>query len=194
VLSVVLCGIGRATRLTPILLLVLAFAGCDDGGGDARAPTTVFKTAPVTVTAPVETSNGRPRVETRRIDRFLSLRNGELGRTLYAVRGDYGRVGTFVVGCADDGTPTSTSFRVPATRANVDVAVDGRGVSAAKRVFPGDELSGGDGPGLEHWYASMGIEPEAVGVDAALAAFGRSKGDPGCTFRLRVTVQVTPNS
>jgi hypothetical protein len=183
-------------RLTPILLLVLAFTGCDDGGaGDARAPTTVFRTAPVTVTAPVETSNGRPRVETRRIDVALSLRKGESGRTLYVVRDDVSRVGIFVVGCDADGSPAPTAYRVPPRGTNVDAAVDGRGVSRAERiVLEGDELTGGSGPGLEHWVTAMSREPDEVLVDATLTAFGASASNPVCTFALHGTARITRHS
>src|SRR3954466_16308489 len=119
-------------------VVLSSLAGCDQGGGAPAQAPAVVTTAPVTVTAPVKASNGRPLIESRRIDVGLSLRKGELGRTLYVVRDESGRVGALGVGCAEDGRATSTRYAAPAMGTDVAVAVDGRGVSRAEHIRPGD--------------------------------------------------------
>jgi hypothetical protein len=178
----------RAARLLPAALVLLAFAGCDEGRGvSARAPVAA-------TTAPLSTTSGTPTVETRLIDTSLSLRKGELERTLYVVRDDVGPLGVVVVGCDDEEMPTATSYRAPAKGTDVQVAVDGRGVSRAGRIEPGEAFEGGAGSGLEHWLTSMTREPDEVLVDAALTAFGGGPLDVGCAFTLRGTARITRHS
>jgi hypothetical protein len=150
--------------------------------------------------ASVYSARTQPPVIKRAVEGSASVAPGGT-RSLYSVRGFYGRVGEFSASCTSSGI-ARTFYTPDAYYAGPPViAVEGRGASRAARPIAsapflrGPIMSrpfpGGPKPsGIEHWIMYTGGKPENVSFDVTLLALSTQPGLPSCAFSLNGTLVI----